>query len=88
VSESVGVRPRIVAEVEDTALLKVFGQHGAGLFPAPEILAADVRQQYRVEPVGSAGPVRERFYAITVERRIKHPAVAAITSRAQREMFA
>jgi LysR family transcriptional activator of nhaA len=86
--ERVGVRPHIVAEIEDTALLKVFGQHGAGVFPAPEILAAEVRRQYRVVPIGSAGPVRERFYAISVERRIKHPAVAAITARAQRELFA
>jgi LysR family transcriptional activator of nhaA len=86
--DAVGVRPRIVAEIEDTALLKVFGQHGAGIFPAPEILAAEVRRQYGVETVGSAGEVRERFYAISVERRIKHPAVAAITARAQQELFA
>jgi LysR family transcriptional activator of nhaA len=86
--ESTGVRPRIVAEIEDTALLKAFGQRGAGIFPSPEVLSAEVRRQYRVERVGSAGDVRERFYAITVERRIKHPAVAAITASAQRELFA
>jgi LysR family transcriptional activator of nhaA len=82
------LRPRVVAEVEDTALLKVFGQHGAGLFPAPEILAAEVRRQYRVQPVGEARGVKERFYGISVERRIKHPAVAAITAAARRELFA
>jgi LysR family transcriptional activator of nhaA len=86
--ERVGVRPRIVAEIEDTALLKAFGQHGAGIFPAPEVLAAEVRRQYRVETLGQAAEVRERFYAISVERRIKHPAVAAITEMAQRELFA
>jgi LysR family transcriptional activator of nhaA len=86
--ERVGVRPRVVAEIEDSALMKVFGQHGAGIFPAPEVLAAEVRRQYRVEAVGSTAEVRERFYAISVERRIKHPAVAAITERAQRELFA
>jgi LysR family transcriptional activator of nhaA len=86
--ERIGVRPRIVAEIEDSALLKVFGQRGAGVFPAPEILAAEVRRQYGVQPIGAAGDVRERFYAISVERRIKHPAVAAITARAQRELFA
>jgi LysR family transcriptional activator of nhaA len=86
--EHVGVRPRIVAEIEDTALLKVFGQHGAGIFPAPRILAREVQRQYRVESIGAAGGVRERFYAISVERRIKHPAVAAITATAQRELFA
>jgi LysR family transcriptional activator of nhaA len=86
--EQVGVRPRIVAEIEDSALMKVFGQHGAGIFPAPAILAAEVRRQYRVEAVGSTAEVRERFYAISVERRIRHPAVAAITERAQRKLFA
>lgn len=86
--ERVDVRPRIVAEIEDTALLKVFGQHGSGIFPAPEILAAEVRRQYRVHPVGVAEGVKEHFYAITVERRIKHPAVAAITAVARRELFA
>lgn len=86
--ERLDIRPRVVAEVEDTALLKVFGQHGAGIFPAPEILSAEVRRQYRVRSIGTARDVRERFYAISVERRIKHPAVAAITSAARREMFA
>ena len=78
----------ITYNVQDSALLKVFGQHGAGVFPAPEILAAEVRRQYRVKSVGRTNEVRERFYAITVERRIKHPAVAAITATAQRELFA
>jgi len=85
--DSIGVRPRVVAEIEDTALLKVFGQHGAGLFPAPDVLASEVRRQYGVEKIGPAGDVRERFYAISVERRIKHPAVAAITAAAQHELF-
>jgi LysR family transcriptional activator of nhaA len=85
--EKVGVRPRIVAEIEDTALLKVFGQHGSGIFPAPEVLAAEVRRQYQVRSIGTAPEVRERFYAISVERRIKHPAVGAITATARRELF-
>jgi len=59
-----------------------------GYRAAPEILAAEVRRQYGVERIGSAGNVRERFYAISVARRIKHPAVAAITAKAQRELFA
>jgi LysR family transcriptional activator of nhaA len=86
--ERIEVRPRVVAEVEDTALLKVFGQQGSGIFPVPEILGPEVRRQYRVQSLGVAKDVRERFYAISVERRIKHPAVAAITSTARREMFA
>ena len=86
--ERIDVRPRVVAELEDTALLKVFGQHGSGIFPAPQILSREIRRQYRVHSLGHTEDVRERFYAISVERRIKHPAVAAITSTAREEMFA
>lgn len=81
------IRPRIVGEFEDSALLKVFGQSGAGLFAAPSAIEADVRRQYGVRLVGRV-EVRERFYAITVERRLKHPAVVAITEAARKELFA
>jgi LysR family transcriptional activator of nhaA len=86
--ESLGVRPRIVAEIEDSALVKVFGQHGAGIFAAPSIIARDVRRQFGVRALGATDAVRERFYAISVERRIKHPAVVAITAAAQQRLFA
>jgi LysR family transcriptional activator of nhaA len=86
--EAQRVRPRIVAEVEDSALLKVFGEHGSGIFPAPDVMAEEIRRQYRVRPIGRTDAVRERFYAITVERRITHPAVAAITRSARRSLFA
>jgi LysR family transcriptional activator of nhaA len=85
--ERIGVRPRVVAEIEDTALLKVFGQHGEGLFPAPEIMAGEIRRQHGVRTIGRTEEVREQFYAISIERRIKHPAVAAITERAREEIF-
>lgn len=85
--ESLGVRPRIIAEFEDSALLKVFGQHGAGLFPAPSALESEICEQYHVRSIGRAEGVIERFYAITVERRIKHPAVAAISVAARSELF-
>jgi LysR family transcriptional activator of nhaA len=81
------VRPRIVAEFEDSALLKVFGQHGHGIFPAPSVLEDEVCRQYGVRKVGRAESVIERFYAISVERRIKHPAVAAITAAARERIF-
>jgi LysR family transcriptional activator of nhaA len=86
--EAVGVRPRVVAEVEDSALLKVFGQHGSGIFPAPDVMAGEVRRLHGVRSVGRTDAVRERFYAITVERRITHPAVAAITASARGRLFA
>ena len=85
--QEIGVRPRIVAEVEDSALLKVFGQHGAGIFSAPTIVAAEVKRQYAVQTLGIAHGVIERFYAITVERRIKHPGTAAIAAAAREALF-
>lgn len=85
--EAAGVRPRVVAEMEDSALLKAFGQDGLGLFPAPAVLRPDIRRQHGALPVGAAGPVRERFYAVTVERRLKHPAVVAICDAAREKLF-
>jgi LysR family transcriptional activator of nhaA len=84
--EAQGIRPQIVGEFEDSALLKVFGQSGAGLFAAPSAIEAEVRRQYGVRLVGRV-EVRERFYAITVERKLKHPAVVAITEAARSEIF-
>lgn len=86
--EALDIRPEVVAELEDTALMKVFGQHGSGVFPAPSILGDEIRKQYGVRVVGTTSDVVERFYAITVERRIKHPAVAAITEAARDKVFA
>jgi len=86
--EDLGVHPQIVAEIEDSALIKVFGQNGAGIFTAPTIIAREVRRHYGVLAIGATQAVRERFYAISVERRIKHPAVAAITAAAQQKLFA
>jgi LysR family transcriptional activator of nhaA len=82
-----GIRPRIVGEFEDSALLKVFGQAGRGIFPAPDVVAGEVQRQYQVKPVGPVPDVRERFYALTVQRRLEHPAVIAIIDRARRELF-
>lgn len=82
-----GVRPDIVAEIDDSAVLKVFGQSGAGLFAAPSAVEAEVRRQYGVSVVGRVDDLRERFYAISVERKVNHPAVAAMASAARREIF-
>jgi LysR family transcriptional activator of nhaA len=85
--QKVGVRPHVVAEIEDSALMKVFGQHGAGIFAAPTIVAAEVKRQYRVQAMHEAAEVTESFYAITVERRITHPATAAIADAAHQHLF-
>ncbi|MGE5622569.1 MAG: transcriptional activator NhaR [Bacillota bacterium] len=78
--ENHDVRPDVVGEFDDNALLNTFGRHGAGLFPAPSALAKDVREQFGAVPVGELAQVREQFYAISNERKIKHPAVEAILS--------
>jgi LysR family transcriptional activator of nhaA len=85
--ESHDTRPLVVGEFEDSALLTVFGQSGAGLFPAPSAIEAEVRQQYGVQTVGRLDDIRERFYAISVERKLKHPAVVAISEAAQQHLF-
>jgi LysR family transcriptional activator of nhaA len=82
------VRPQVVAEFEDSALLKSFGQTGMGLFCAPTAVEGEVRAQYGVDVVGRTDAVVERFYAITVERRLRHPAAIAISQQARGELFA
>jgi LysR family transcriptional activator of nhaA len=77
------IRPRVVGTFEDSALLDAFGQAGAGLFAMPAAIEAEVRRQYRVRLVGRLEPVRQRFYAITVERKLQNPAVIAIFERAR-----
>lgn len=78
--------PKIVGEFDDSALLKVFGQAGTGIFPVPALIADEVQRQYQVRRVGRADRVRERFYAISVDRRLKHPAVIAISEAARRKL--
>jgi len=81
------IRPNIVGEFEDSALLKTFGEAGAGLFPIPSVVESEVCRQYRVKAVGRATGVVERFYAISVERKVKHPAIAAICTAARTQLF-
>lgn len=85
---SIGVRPHIVAEVEDVAMLQVLGQHGMGLFAAPSVVEEDIRRSYGVRVVGRVPAVKERFYAVSVERRLTHPAVVAIETAARETLFA
>jgi LysR family transcriptional activator of nhaA len=80
------LRPRIVGEFDDSALIKAFGQEGAGLFVAPTAIADQVCRQYNVVAVGRIDSVVEQLYAITTERRLKHPAIVAI-NKAGRDVF-
>lgn len=79
--------PHIVGEFEDSALLKAFGQAGAGLFVAPTAIADYVSRQYAVQAVGRIQSVTEQLYAITTERRLLHPAIVAVVQSTQRDLF-
>ena len=86
--EAAGVVPRIVGELDDSALIKTFAQHGVGAFAAPLAIETEIVRQFDVARIGVATGMRARFYAISTERRIKHPAVAAITAQARTGLFA
>jgi LysR family transcriptional activator of nhaA len=84
--EEIYVAPRIVAEFDDSALLKAFGEAGAGLFPAPRVVEQELRHTYHVRPIGAAGAIKETYYAISPERVVKQPAVRRITDAARRSL--
>jgi len=78
------IQPRITGEFDDNALMNVFGQSGAGLFPAASIIEKELKRQYQVHLAGRLPQVQQRFYAITVERRLVHPAAVAICHEARK----
>ena len=82
------IRPQVIAELDDGALASVFGEAGLGVFAAPDVIEAEIRARYRVHLVGRVKAIRQRFYAISVERKIRHPAVAAICEVARKHIFA
>lgn len=84
--EGQGIAPSVVAVVEDPALLKSLGEAGVGIFPTPSVMASETARRYGVAALGSIAAVRERLYAITTERRLRHPGLLAI-SEAAREVF-
>ena len=81
------IRPKVVGEFADSGLMKAFGQAGMGLFPVPMVIDTELRRQYQVESVGQIEDVRFQCFAITVERRLKHPAVVAISKSARGNLF-
>ena len=85
--DSLHLHPHIIGEFDDSALMKAFGQAGAGVFIAPTPIAAEVEKKYEVVTIGQTDQVIEQFYAISVERKITHPAVAAITETAREWLF-
>jgi LysR family transcriptional activator of nhaA len=81
------IRPEISAELDDLALASVLGEKGLGVFAAPDVLDRELRQRYALQLVGRAKDIRQRFFAISVERKIKNPAVAAICEVARKKIF-
>ena len=82
------IRPRIMGEFDDSALMHAFGQAGIGIFIAPSVIADEVQREHGVMAIGQTDEVTEQFYAISMERRLTHPAVLAITDTAHRKLFA
>ncbi len=81
------IRPQIVGEFEDSILLKVFGQSGMGLFPAPSVIVDEMQKRYNVRPVGTLDDVRVQFYAVSVEKKLEHPVLVAINEEARKKIF-
>ena len=86
--EANGLRPYIVGEFDDSALMNSFGQAGAGFFVAPSTIAGHVCEQYKVVKAGRIDSVVEQLYAITTERQITHPAIVTISKSAKQDVFA
>lgn len=82
-----GLSPRLVAEFEDSALLKAFGEAGNGIFPAPVAISDEVESMYHARRIGPPLPVEEMYYAISPERKLKHPAVLKIIEAARHRLF-
>ena len=83
-----GIRPVVVGEFEDYALLRAFGKRGTGIYPTFQVLEKELKRLYGLQRIGPAKDVRGRFYAISVEKKVRHPAVAAICQAARRSLFA
>jgi LysR family transcriptional activator of nhaA len=83
-----GIRPVVVGEFEDYALLRAFGRRGTGVYPTFQVLEKELKKLYGLQRIGPATGVKGRFYAISVEKRVRHPAVAAICEAARESLFA
>lgn len=81
------VHPRIIGEFDDGALMTAFGREGRGVFLAPTVLETETMAQFGVEVIGRSQELTDEFYAVSVERRISHPCVVAITDAARGQLF-
>lgn len=81
------IQPHIIGKFDDSALMQAFGKAGAGVFPAPAMLDDEIRDQYGAEVIGCTHDVMVRYYAISIERRLTHPAVVAVSEAAKQSLF-
>jgi len=85
--DAIQVRPRVLAEFDDSALLKAFGNAALGVFPAPAVITEEVLSMYHARLLGGVESIKESYLAISPERKLKHPAVVEITENARRALF-
>ena len=85
--DTIQVSPRVIAEFNDSALLKAFGNAALGLFPAPAVITEEVVSMYHSRLVGRVEPIKESYFIISPERKLKHPAVLQITENAKEALF-
>jgi LysR family transcriptional activator of nhaA len=81
------IAPVVVGEFDDAALMKAFGREGQGVFMAPSVLEEETCAQFGVSVIGRTAELIEEFYAVSIERRITHPCVLAITDAARGQLF-
>lgn len=86
--ESHELCPHIAGEFDDSALLKAFGEAGTGIFAGPSAIEAEICRMYRMSVIGQTAEIKERFYAISPERRLSHPSIVLITDTARSDLFA
>ena len=86
--QSRDIRPEVIAELDDLALASVLAETGLGVLAAPDVLAKELRLRHGLHLVGRAKDIRQRFFAISIERKIKNPGVAAICEVARKKIFA
>lgn len=85
--DAIGVTPHVVGEFQDSALMKLVAREGKGIAPVPSVVEREIRREFHLELIGTVEEVRERFFLISIEKRLKNPMVKAIVDRAQEKLF-
>jgi LysR family transcriptional activator of nhaA len=85
--ESLDINPKRIGEFQDSALMKLVARAGNGIVPVPSVVESELKREYELDTVGRVESVKERFYLISVEKRLKNPFVKEIVERAQRKVF-